>query len=243
MGIDVSNALEEKYQELNDLVASYTKCCLSPFVIHYGKDFPKLPNDGLMFIGRATNGVWTKGKGNFMEQFKLASRPEHIQNLQWVEDQFTKRRTYCRKSAFWRVVRSISKELYDSKWYDKIAWSDLYKVAPSSEGNPDKELMSLQKEKCIEILKLELKLLSPKYVVLFTGDWANDFILCLNNNRHTTSIRSIIWGHFRKRKCCARVYKIGDAFFILSEHPQGKNETAHTKCILNIIESLDSENL
>lgn len=236
----VLDALEDKYLELSDLVASYTKCCLSPFVIHYGVDFPSQLNDGLMFIGRATNGVWTKGKGNFVEQYKLSFKPEHFHNLQWVEDQFSKQGTYCRKSSFWRVVRSISKELYDNKWYDKIAWSDLYKVAPSSEGNPDKELMSLQKEKCIEILKLELKLLSPKHVVLFTGDWAKDFLFHLNNNHHTTSIRSVTWGH--NKKYCARVYKIGHTFFILSEHPQGKSETEHTKCILNLIESIDIKN-
>ena len=81
------------------------------------------------------------------------------------------------------------------------------------------------------ILKKEIEILSPKTVVFLTGQsWANDFLRYLNHKQNTKSILQKTWGQYT-----CKVYEIDDRVFILSEHPQGKTETDHTQCILDLL--------
>ena len=172
--MDLSN-IENLYYELGKQIEGYNKTVVSPFVIHFGEKFPKQPNEGILFVGRATNGNSNGSStgNNYENQIRVALEPRNYNNIKWVEEQFSQNHSYCRRSAFWRVVRSISKEFYGDNWYEKIGWSDLYKIAPSKRGNtnanPDKELMGLQKDKCWKILEAEIQMLSPKFVVLLVG--------------------------------------------------------------------------
>lgn len=238
--MDLSN-IENLYHELGKLIEGYHKTNVSPFIIHFGKKFPEHPNEGILFVGRATNGNSNGSSigNNYEHQLRIALEPQNYNNIKWIEEQFSQKNSYCRKSAFWRVVRSISKEFYGDNWYEKIGWSDLYKIAPSKRGktnaNPDIELMKLQKDKCVEILEAEIQMLSPKYVVLFVGNWVSDFLFRLNHGT-SKSIATYEWGIRKPYK--TKLYNIDNRYFILTEHPQGKNETELINCILNIMKSI-----
>lgn len=238
--MDLSD-IENLYHELGKQIEGYNKTAVSPFVIHFGEKFPEQPNEGILFVGRATNGNSNGSSigNNYERQLSDALKPRNYNNIKWVEEQFSKNNSYCRKSAFWCVVRSISKEFYGDNWYEKIGWSDLYKIAPSKRGktnaNPDKELISLQKDNCWKILEAEIQMLSPKFVVLFVGDWISDFLSYINHG-HTQSIDKRIWGNGNCYK--TKLYEIDNRYFIRTEHPQGKNEPEHINCLLNMMKSI-----
>lgn len=223
--------LKKLYVELGEKIANYTKTKVSPLVPHWGNLFPRESDAGILFVGRATNGSSTEG--NYMDQLEKAFEPKHYHDIEWVES-----RKMYKKSAFWRVIRGVALELYpDKKWFDHIAWSDIYKIAPSKKGNPDNELKKLQKSKCLEILKAEIDVLSPECVILFVGDWKEGFLYELNHKKETKSIKSIVWGYGKRnnKKYYAKVYQIDNRKYIVTEHPQCKNEEAHIKCLLELL--------
>ena len=77
-------------------------------------------------------------------------------------------------------------------------------------------------------------MLSPKFVVMFTGkSWAIDFLMYLNDNKEPISIKQLNWDRYQ-----CNVYYINDTYFIVTEHPQGKKEAIHAECIINFIKGI-----
>lgn len=69
---------------------------------------------------------------------------------------------------------------------------------------------------------------------ILTGQsWAQDFLYYLNDNEHTKSINSFAWGNNNEYQ--VKVYKIGETYFYLSEHPQTKNEKTHVNALIEAI--------
>lgn len=203
------------------------------FCLQWGENFPLEKHCGVLFVGRATNG-WVTDCENVDVLFgdsEDAIFNRHDQ-MKWVENLSGNTKGYnTRKSAFWRVIKKITKELYPEPWYSHVAWSNVCKVAPWKGGNPNDSLYYAQLSDCKKIFAKEIELLSPKAVVLFTGEgWAIDLLRYMNGEVGTKSIYKQKWANYE-----CKVYQINGVIYIRTEHPQGKSEDAHVQCIVDIV--------
>jgi hypothetical protein len=214
-----------------------TNIRLSPFCLQWGKDYSI--NKGILFIGKATNGWVTDDRNvnNIFDEKNINRIFHRSDQMKWVENLDGNTQGYnTRKSSFWRVIKGITQSIFgDENWSSKIAWSNLYKLAPYDEGNPTEVIKNIQLESCCEIIKTEIEILQPRIVVFFTSGWEKNFLYYLNNNQHTHSAEKIHWnnGEFE-----INVYNVRNMIFIVSQHPQGKPEKEHIKTIVNIIKRL-----
>jgi hypothetical protein len=226
------NALRPLYANLLDSIKKYDYS-KAIFCAQWGTSFPIEQNTGIVFVGRATNG-WITDSESIDVLF--GDDPDAIFNrddqMEWVENLSGNMDGYnTRKSSFWRIIRNVSSHFYPDNWFSYIAWSNLCKVAPWVGGNPNDALFDAQFQDCEQILQTEIRILSPKVVVLLTGQsWARDFLKYLNRNQDTNSGCEVSWDDYE-----CNVYKIGDITYILTEHPQGKKEDEHTKCLIELI--------
>lgn len=206
------------------------------FCMQWGKHFPERANEGLMFVGRATNG-WQdhdyKTSSFFGHSFgQLFNLPDQ---MQWVEDGEGSSVYNTKSSAFWRVIKAVSSHFHPQNWSSYVAWSDVCKVAPWEGGNPSDSLYYAQIGDCEEIFKAEVRALSPKAVIFFTGySWAKDILISLNGGKEPRSVETTLWGGGYK----AIVYSINGTTYIISEHPQGKSEVEHAETLIKIIEGI-----
>ena len=226
------NELKPLYEKLLKNVAEfdYDK---ATFCLQWGENFPLEKHCGVMFAGRATNG-WVTDCEDVDVLFgdsEDAIFNRHDQ-MKWVENLSGNTKGYnTRKSAFWRVIKKITKELYPEPWYSHVAWSNVCKVAPWKGGNPNDSLYYAQLSDCKKIFAKEIELLSPKVVVLFTGEeWAIDLLRYMNGEVGTKSIYKQKWANY-----VCKVYQINGVIYIRTEHPQGKSEDAHAQCIVDIV--------
>lgn len=226
--------LKPLYKEMLEQIPPEAKN-LSPFCVQWGKDFPTAPNTGILFIGKATNGWITKERNvdilfNGNDTERIFARPDQ---MKWVKDYEHKKVGYntC-KSAFWRTIKKISSSVYEPlNWNSRIAWSNLYKVAPFKQGNPTGKLRKLQLPYCRKILEAEIGLLQPRFIILFTSHWDKDFLYSLNQE-HTKSLESAEHG--------IKIYQIDGRYFISAPHPQGKPEKEIAKTIISLIQKYDA---
>ena len=143
------------------------------FLPRIGNAYPEAERKGILFVGRAPNG------GESRMEFP-ADRV--------IKDQLKMRENFylegkspilelCANGGFKKVMSTVSSAFYPNNWFEHIAWTNLYKVAPATEGNPGAYLKLTERETCKKILKKEIELLSPKYVIFITGwkDWFEDF--------------------------------------------------------------------
>ncbi|GAB6394121.1 MAG: hypothetical protein MdMp024_0433 [Bacteroidales bacterium] len=214
----------------------------SIFCMQWGKKFPQEKNEGILFVGRATNG-WSDPSEHWGENQvtaeKIFNDDENYlfacdDQMKWVEDKWNNREGYnTKKSSFWRVIKDITKAFYPQEdWYNYVAWSNVCKIAPSGGGNPDDESYYNQLPACQKILQKEIEVLSPKYVVFLTGwDWAKDFVSYLNGNKEPEKSESIQWSD----DYSADMYRIKDTTCIVSKHPERKPEENHISAIIEII--------
>ena len=97
---------------------------------------------------------------------------------------------YLTRSPFWAYTKEIWDDLYgessawSSRWFENIAWSNLYKVAPHHGGNPDAALMKQQEAACVELLRAEIEYFAPTHILFITGtDWFVPFKDIFSNLR------------------------------------------------------------
>lgn len=228
----LKNELKPLYASLMKNVKgfNYSK---ATFCMQWGNNFPIEEYCGIMFVGRATNG-WVSDSEDVDELF--GDSEESIFNrkdqMKWVEDLWGNGDGYnTNGSAFWRVIKAVATHFSPEPWYSYVAWSNVCKVAPWDGGNPNDALYYAQLEDCKKILETEIKLLSPKIVVMLTGEsWSIDFLRYLNGEQGTKSICKDTWNGYE-----CKVYQINNTNFIRSEHPQGKKEYEHIQCLINLI--------
>lgn len=92
--------------------------------------------------------------------------------IEWVNNLSGNTKGYnTRKSAFWRLIKKVAITYYPDKWYSNNAWTNLYKIAPWKDCNPSRKLQNAQRKYCFELLKNEIEILSPKYVIMLTSGW------------------------------------------------------------------------
>jgi len=140
---------------------------------------------------------------------------------------------FCARSAFWRVVRGLSRQQTGNSadWYERIAYSNLYKLSPASEGNPSSALCGRQYDLCAEILRREIEVLAPSAVVLLCGaGWYYDFLCSLNDDTDPECIDRRTWSGG-----AIDVYRIGKTVYVGGDHPQGKDEGAYLAALTAIL--------
>lgn len=227
---ELKSSLLPLYKEL---LSGNTFDNVCTFCVQWGKNFPDKKNTGILFIGKAVNG-WINDEtdvnvlfGDSSKKiFDICDQMEWVYNLEGNNDGYN-----TNKSSFWRVIKRISQKFYQNEeWYSYIAWSNLCKIAPFKGGNPNDMLYNEQLSSCQKILAKEIEIFSPKFVVMLTSGWENDFLYYLNGNIHTKSEEKLNWDDYQ-----TKLYKIKDTIYIASQHPQGKNEKKHIDVITNLI--------
>jgi hypothetical protein len=201
-------------------------------------------NHELMVIGRAVNG-WTEGvfPNELTEPILSNEYAEKVFNsvvgsnnycpMTWVTECWGNSEDYnTKRSAFWRVIRTIVGELgissiNEKSWPSHIIWSNLFKVAPADGGNPNKTLCSIQQSGCISLLDLELSTYIPKRLLLLTGlSWAEPFLM-----RICPEFKPVSNSHVEAVGQC----KFSSEYIskiVVATHPQGKPENAWSKQVL-----------
>jgi hypothetical protein len=178
---------EKHLQKVKDAVAGNEKFkgkigseLACPGII-VGKEYFADRNRTFMLVGRALNG-WDKNQDTPINDFEwlikkgIKYSETRPQNTNWHN-----------KSSFWRCTKIICDKLFgfetsnvcdDEYAYLKhIAWSNLYKIAPKSGGNPNNKLCRVQLTPCIELLSYEIEILKPHYIWFDTGcDWTHEFV-------------------------------------------------------------------
>lgn len=145
-----------------------------------------VPGKDWLYVGQAVFG-WGSSTGDEPPAFGRG-RPPRITGtrrysevkkkvkscqLRWTEERRGK------ASPFWSTVRWLNSDddpTWVEGWSRRMAWSNLYKIAPQGRRNPDPALRSVQREKCQRLLDLEIRELRPAAVVVLAGvDWYRDF--------------------------------------------------------------------
>jgi hypothetical protein len=186
-------------------------------------------NNGTLVVGRAVNGwdetewrvhdaVTRQGRRRIVARSRAVSEPESYCPMTWVTDCWGARRgEYSSKtSAFWRTVLNIIGADEGSCWPCTISWSNLYKVAPASGGNPSPALRGLMLDRAADMLRMELAALRPRQVLVLAGrDWFAPF-------EKTLGLR-VDWG---RGDLLHGTASKGRATWVITAHPQGKNQSA-----------------
>ena len=227
------NELLDLYKKLIEQIYDnkkfYTEkeLCIWPSCV--GKEY----NNELMIVGRAGNGgeiCIDKTESEYSDNLLNEINDNLNRGLQWVIDRWgNKNFGYnTKKSAFWRLSKKLSYKLVDNSdfVFNKIVYSNLYKVSNYSGGNPSSGLIKIQIDICREILMKEIEIYKPKIIVFLTGwSWAKDFLENIKNIMINTTNQYVEFvGH------------CGDAMIIVSQHPQAKPEKEHCEAIINEFE-------
>ena len=166
-----------------------------------------------MLIGRATNG-WEplnmQSKELFGDEaealFFDCSRWNWIESINGTlysthdREQTNLSKRYCiDKKPYWAYTKEIWSQIdgsfvNDDIWQKNIVWSNLYKVAPAAQDNPDWIARKTQYNTCLQILKEELEYYKPTHILIITGyDWFESFS-CLFENVIDTGKRNVLRG-------------------------------------------------
>ena len=194
-------------------------------------------NGKLLVVGRATNG-WANGfsKDNLEDCRRLSDSfipTIASENLDWVTQHWGATDKYnTNKSAFWRVSRMLARRVAsDSEdCIDHICWSNLYKVAPDG-GNPSSRLMTVQFERCVDVLRSEIESSKAQNVIFLTSYWwARPFLDRLNVSNQLDSA-DYNFVEFAS--------STGGVNYVVGQHPQGKPELPHCDELVNALNCLE----
>jgi hypothetical protein len=184
-------------------------------------------NDDDMCIPESWSSAETRRANLEHAKMKITDQP-----LQWVADSFQARRDESgnklystRNSAFWRVIHRVMSDMAiiagGSQWPTQLVWTNLYKVAPLSAGNPLAKLQNVQRSVCGDILRGEISAYTPKRLLFLTGaDWFHPFADVLGFADEGHSNGKFVQGAGRISSDDNR------ASVVVARHPQGKPETA-----------------
>lgn len=206
------------------------------FAVQWGKLYPQKANEGILFVGRATN-QWHTTEENIEVLFGDPGKGDTIFNcvdqMEWVYNDWNSKKGYATStSAFWRVIRKVANSFYESDELNHVAWSNICKIQTDKGKNPEGRMFDNQIKTCQEIFKTELEILSPQFVIMFIGNYGKrEMLSYINGGVMPQEIEIAGWSSYK-----AIVYKIGKMIFICSEHPMCKDETEHINCLRNLIQ-------
>ena len=194
----------------------------------------------LMVVGRAING-WRdeaclpKGPAGAGDLERIACELSKI-SMSWVSRHWQSRppEYNTRRSAFWRVIRSVSLKLVagarDDDWPTHLVWSNLYKVAPWAGGNPPAALQHVQRDGCKKLLNLEISAFRPKRVLFLTGwNWAQQLVDVSPGMRQPAGAQLVdkVWDRPLASEPGSPASR-----FVVAAHPRGKGDQRWTSEVL-----------
>lgn len=136
-----------------------------------GSNYGKSPLR-LLYIGRAVNGWefdWHEDtlEGLVNQVFSHGFDVDSISTNPIQPDGYN-----FNRSPFWQLCRKLFEMKGEtSDWSSRVAWSNLFKVAPYSRYNPDGKDIALQIKPCIDLIKKEIETYRPSHVVFVTDTW------------------------------------------------------------------------
>lgn len=231
--LNLKNRLRGLYGEM--LRAFSLEQKLYPFAIQWGPlYFQQTPK--ILVVGKATNGWVTDSRdlGVLFDERGKDRIFNRESQMVWVKEEQGGKGYNTNRSAFWRVVRRVSSDiLSEEDWYNRIAWTNLYKVS-FQKGNPNKALMSGQFWYCVEILKTELEFFQPDIVLFFTSDWEKPFLDTLFKKEELEQVSKLRWGK-KPYQTSLLLEKKTNRKYLTSVHPQGKSESGHAFAIVDLV--------
>jgi hypothetical protein len=231
--LDFKNQLKELYADMLEVLLLEQD--LYPFAIQWGQlYFQQKPR--ILVVGKATNGWVTDSRK--IEILFGDHTVERIFNrdsqMVWVKKGHGGKRYNTNRSAFWRIVRQATSNILAEKdWYNRIAWTNLYKVS-FQKGNPNKALMSGQFWYCVDILKAELNFFQPDIVLFFTSGWEKPFLDTLFKNEELEHVEKLNWGK-KPYQTSLFLEKRNFRKYLITVHPQGKLEADHVLAIKKVL--------
>lgn len=195
--------MKNEYTAIMDkLVPIYGRDAFDSFA-HFagmkGRYYDKQRKLRLMIVGRSTNGWPSVSKG--LDSSSFGKKMEDIfidrrhTSFDWIHNVpsrpgvFTNGERYSLgRSDFWNYTgelwRQMNKEIndpvldlseYDYRWFEFIAWTNLYKVTQQGK-TPGRKITKLQLPECIGILNEEIESWNPT-IILFETDasWFSGF--------------------------------------------------------------------
>jgi hypothetical protein len=193
----------------------------------------------LMVVGRAVNG-WrvhctpaeladpTALTRVVDETLQSSGRCDDECPMLWVTKHWGSQKEYnTNKSAFWRVIREVTgalriADIEKPSWPSYLMWSNLYRVAPASGGNPFAHLIDAQVDGCGELLDAEINEWKPKRVLFLTGgNWAERLrplkrarrLVAEPSNKYVDAVMEL-----------DLVAPCNTVRVVIAKHPQGKRE-------------------
>ena len=209
--------MEKDYRSIFEKLKARGGNCDYEWFQAYGD--PDLRNH-LMVVGRAVND-WCDFHIKETEFEDLYSPIVPLTSDGDIESFFRNDSHYnMKRSAFWRTARAVTCGLYDCRWdnFGKyLSYSNLYKVALPSK-NPNNALIRLQQPECINILRKEIELWKPAFILFQTGwDWVDPFLIDFEKKDGLTC-----FGRDGLLDDCG-VFPNGCRIAVIP-HPQGKKE-------------------
>ena len=221
----------------------------------------------LLVVGRATNG-WpsltcesaqefaeaANRKFNSIGFLQLVSNPEARFNELHNDPGSSDERYYLCKSPFWRVTYGIWRGLTGSdkdQFLKHIAWSNLYKIAPSKvppnkNGNPTTAMCKKQFKACKEILRAEIQAYRPTHILLVT-DYDRWFAHKDYDFSGLFEDRKRLGSNYENKTIFVEgtaKYKLADGKSIptvITCRPEKRNEDAFNKAALEAFSSLQKK--
>lgn len=231
----LKEALLPLYKEANITISPNA----APYCTNWASKYPEERGRGLLFVGKATNG-WDNGGvkdlDSFFDSDKFLGYTDRMRNDHTGKSKTKDGEEFNPdRSAYRRMLKRIGERFYGKEWYDYIAFTNLYKFAPSEGGNPSPDLQMQQLCACQKILAREIEILDPKVVIFFTNPWEKPFLPYLNDGKD--------WGkplqtlETKDKRVRTQLYKIGERFYIITSHPQGKKEWDLFKTIETLLKT------
>ncbi len=172
--------MKEEYKELYDACSSsqysrkkrkYDFSELSHFVGLHGAKYSEA-KQRLLVVGRypqAWESIAYSDGDDFAEKADRIFRSRHLEKPDIYQNSSSD------ISPFWIAAENVWRGLNESdeeKWYEYIAWTDLYKLS-FPDSDPSSLLYKRQAEACKKILDREIRILKPHHILFLTGwqDW------------------------------------------------------------------------
>ncbi len=192
-----------------------------------GEDYRNCENR-LLFIGRSVNGWEADYCWDISQDFN--NKSAHLKaneiieywnksNLEWVKTPLPGKKKRRESYPYWYLAKSLTKVLTNAtndNWIHKLAWSNLYKIAPRDGGNPWGSLCAAQLQNARKILTYELETLKSTHVIFVTGaDWFSDFEEVVSIAKDRLGFKSVVVSRPERRDARLSIFrkkKIAEAF-------------------------------
>jgi len=204
----------------------------------------------LMIIGRAVNGWqeewWRPEDLNANKIDEIIKEIYGFLPMRWVTEWWdgkegSGKRYKTRMSAFWRVVKLLTRELgiadvTKPDWSTYLIWSNLYKISPFHGGNPSNSFAEFQRKECVNLLKEEISQWQPKKVLFLTGiSWADKFFTEDRDELGKIKVKSCYENYSDpKVQLSGKLLlpQCNPTTFVVAAHPQRKPELQLTEEIM-----------